>query len=53
LEPRALKDVLTYGFKRSFWPGSYPEKRDWVRSVVNRMEDVFLAAGFDVRGGRR
>ncbi len=53
LEPRALKDVLTYGFKRSFWPGSYPEKRDWVRSVVNRMEDVFLQAGFDVRGGRR
>lgn len=53
LEPRALKDVLTYGFKRSFWPGSYPEKRDWVRSVVNRIEDVFLGAGFDLRGGRR
>ncbi|MCA8966289.1 MAG: adenosine deaminase family protein [Planctomycetes bacterium] len=53
LEPRGLKDVLTYGFKRSFFPGSYPEKRDWVRSVVNRMEDVFLAAGFDLRGGRR
>lgn len=53
LEPRGLKDILTYGFKRSFYPGSYPEKRDWVRSVVNRMEDVFLAAGFDVRGGRR
>jgi adenosine deaminase len=40
LEPRALKDVLIYGFKRSFFPGPYPEKRDWVRSVLNYMEDL-------------
>ncbi|MBL8729867.1 MAG: adenosine deaminase family protein [Planctomycetes bacterium] len=53
LEPRALKDVLIYGFKRSFFPGGYPEKRDWVRSVLNHMEDVFLQAGIDVRAGRR
>ena len=53
LEPRALKDVLIYGFKRSFFPGGYPEKRDWVRSVLNHMEDVFMQAGHDVRGGRR
>ena len=52
LEPRALKDVLIYGFKRSFFPGSYPEKRDWVRSVLNHMEDAFLTEGIDVRGGR-
>jgi len=53
LEPRALKDVLIYGFKRSFFPGSYRQKRDWVRSVLNCMEDVFLKAGLDVRTGRR
>jgi len=53
LDPRALKDVLIYGFKRSFFPGSYPEKRDWVRSVLNCMEDVFAKAGHDVRVGRR
>jgi adenosine deaminase len=52
LEPRALKDVLIYGFKRSFFPGSYPEKRDWVRAVLNHMEDAFLAEGHDVRAGR-
>lgn len=53
LDARALKDVLIYGFKRSFFPGSYPDKRDWVRSVLNYMEDRLLAAGHDVRGGRR
>ena len=53
LDPRALKDVLIYGFKRSFFPGAYPEKRDWVRSVLNFMEDQFAQFGHDVRVGRR
>lgn len=53
LEPRGLKDVLIYGFKRSFFPGSYPDKRDWVRSVLNYMEDQFAQFGHDVRVGRR
>ena len=53
LEPRALKDVLIYGFKRSFFPGSYPDKRDWVRSMLNYMEDTFAQFGHDVRVGRR
>lgn len=53
LSPRELKDVLIYGFKRSFFPGSYPEKRNWVRSVLNYMEDVFARSGHDVRAGRR
>lgn len=53
LDPKALKDVLIYGFKRSFFPGRYPDKRDWVRSVLDHMEDVFGRAGHDVREGRR
>lgn len=53
LDPRALKDVLIYGFKRSFFPGSYPHKRDWVRSVLNAMEDTFAQFGHDVRAGKR
>ncbi len=53
LPPRELKDVLIYGFKRSFFPGPYPDKRNWVRAVLNHMEDVFLSAGHDVRAGRR
>ncbi|MGC6487135.1 MAG: adenosine deaminase family protein [Planctomycetota bacterium] len=52
LDARALKDVLIYGFKRSFFAGSYAEKRGWVRSVLNHAEDVLGAAGLDVQGRR-
>ncbi|MCY2956297.1 MAG: adenosine deaminase family protein [Planctomycetota bacterium] len=48
LDPRELKDVLIYGFKRSFYPGPYAQKRNYVRSVLNHMEDVFAAHGIDV-----
>ena len=53
LEPRAVKDVLIYGFKRSFYPGSYAEKRNWVRSILNQMEDTLASAGHDVRSRRQ
>jgi adenosine deaminase len=52
LDARALKDVLIYGFKRSFFAGSYAAKRDWVRSILNHTEDVLAAAGHDVQGRR-
>jgi len=52
LDARALKDVLIYGFKRSFYAGSYADKRDWVRSVLNHLEDTLAGAGFDLRARR-
>ncbi len=52
LDARGLKDVLIYGFKRSFFPGPYPGKREWVRSVLDHMEDRFARAGHDVRVGK-
>ncbi|MCB9879635.1 MAG: adenosine deaminase family protein [Planctomycetes bacterium] len=53
LDARALKDILIYGFKRSFFPGNYADKRNWVRSILNHVEDTLADAGHDVRGGRR
>jgi adenosine deaminase len=35
LEDREVRDILIYGFKRSFFPGSYLEKRDYVRGVID------------------
>ncbi|MFK7741878.1 MAG: adenosine deaminase [Planctomycetota bacterium] len=52
LDARALKDILIYGFKRSFFAGSYADKRDWVRSVLNHLEDRLQSAGHDVRQRR-
>ncbi len=35
-----LKNSLIYGFKRSFFPGSYLKKRQYVRRVIDYYEEV-------------
>lgn len=37
---KELRDILTYGFKRSFFPGPYLEKRSYVRAVLDVMNRV-------------
>jgi len=29
-----LKDVVAYGFKKSFYPGNYIDKRNWAKNVM-------------------
>ncbi len=36
--PAELKDIIVYGFKRSFYHGSYSQKRQYVRSVIDFYE---------------
>lgn len=35
-----LKNFIAYGFKRSFYPGTYQEKRNFVRQVLTAYEEV-------------
>ncbi|HVR28744.1 MAG TPA: adenosine deaminase family protein [Thermoanaerobaculia bacterium] len=43
LGPRQLRNVIIYGFKRSFFPGSYREKRAYVRQVIDYYDRVVAA----------
>lgn len=38
MTPRELRNVVLAGFKGSFFPGTYREKRDFVRRVIDRYE---------------
>ena len=51
LSPRAVRDCLIYGFKRSFYPGTYLEKRAYVREVIDFADRVLAEAG--TAGGDR
>ena len=35
-----LKSIIVYGFKRSFMPGTYLEKRAYVRKIIDHYESV-------------
>jgi adenosine deaminase len=40
IPPDQLKDIIIYGFKRSFYYQPYPEKRKYVRKVIDYYEKL-------------
>lgn len=40
IPPKKLKDIVIYGFKRSFHYRPYQEKRAYVRQVINYYEEI-------------
>jgi adenosine deaminase len=45
IPPGQLKDIIVYGFKRSFSYRPYMEKRRWVRRIIDRYEEIERAHG--------
>ncbi|MCT4642942.1 MAG: adenosine deaminase family protein [Bacteriovoracaceae bacterium] len=37
---KRLKDIVAYGFKKSFYPGTYVEKRQYAKDVMNYFDKI-------------
>jgi len=42
LSDSQFRDLVLAGFKRSFFPGSYSEKRAYVRRAINLYDNVTI-----------
>jgi adenosine deaminase len=40
IQMKHLKDIVAYGFKKSFYPGQYIEKRNWAKNVMMYFDKV-------------
>jgi adenosine deaminase len=40
IQPKHLKDIVAYGFKKSFYAGQYIEKRQWAKKVMMYFDEV-------------
>jgi adenosine deaminase len=40
IQPKHLKDIVAYGFKKSFFPGRYIDKRQWAKKAVIYFDEI-------------
>jgi adenosine deaminase len=40
INAKTLKDIIVYGFKRSFFPGDYSERREYVRQMMSYYDTI-------------
>ncbi len=40
MDLKQLRNTIIYGFKRSFYPGSYQSKRNYVRAIIDHYDQV-------------
>lgn len=50
LSAETVRNVVLHGFKRSFFPGSYREKRNYVRKVIDHYDAVAEKHGLPAAG---
>jgi len=43
MNAKQLRNTIIYGFKRSFFPGDYQEKRAYVRQIIDYYDRIFAA----------
>jgi len=49
ITPAALRNIVVYGFKRSFFHGTYVEKRKYVHSIIDYYEKICQKHGVPSR----
>lgn len=48
IAPKHLKDLVAYGFKKSFFFGNYIDKRNWAKSMMKHFDQVASKNGIEI-----
>jgi adenosine deaminase len=48
IAPKHLKDLVAYGFKKSFFFGNYIDKRNWAKSMMKHFDHVASKNGIEI-----